>query len=252
MPNLKHRYGHPRKTHHARFWRHKHQRLISFAYIIITLIILFAVSRSGGINWLEFYKFFVSSLVSVIIAYCISAVLAVLLALASTKNKIIENIMVPVLDVAQSFPTFALIPILLVIFGTTRWVVILFLVVTIIWPITFTLISAIKTERGDLSEAATIYGAKGLKRLWYYRLPDMFPAFITGSIIGWGEAWEALIGAEIIARVIGVGSLLGKISDTGNITNLAMAIAMYLFLIFVLNEIIWIPLLNFSSRYQNE
>lgn len=252
MPNLKHRYGHPRKTHHARFWRRKHQRIISFTCIVVVLITLLLVSRNTTINWLEFYTFFLSSLLSVVIAYAIAAFLAMVLALASTKNKVVENLMVPVLDVAQSFPTFALIPLLIAIFGTNRWVVIFFLVITIIWPIVFTLISAIKTEREDLSQAATIYGAKGLKRLWYYRLPDMFPAFVTGSIIGWGEAWEALIGAEIIAKVLGVGSLLGHLGESGSVKQLILGIVMYLFLIFILNEIIWIPLLNISSRYQNE
>ncbi|MBA3678719.1 ABC transporter permease subunit [Candidatus Saccharibacteria bacterium] len=242
---------HPNGTIRQRRNRRK-QRWLSLGFIVVVLTILLIATRSNTLNWYEFYTFFFSSLISVVIGYFIAALLAVILALASTKNKFIENILVPVLDVAQSFPTFALIPVLLVLFSTSRWVVVIFLVVTIIWPITFTLIAAIKSEREDLSEAATIYGAHGIKRLRYYRLPDMLPAFVTGSIIGWGEAWEALIGAEIIAKVSGVGAYLGKLGENGGVAQLVVGITMYLFLIFVLNEIIWIPLLNYSSRYQNE
>lgn len=248
------RYSH--KIHQANHQKDPHiqrrQRFISFAFIGMVLIILFAFAQVKSINWFEFYTFFASSLLSVVIAYVIAAGLAFVLSLSATKNKWLENILLPILDVAQSFPTFALIPVLIAIFGTNRIVVVIFLVITIIWPITFTLISAIKGERRDLSEAATVYGARGLKRLWFFRLPVMFPSFITGSIIGWGEAWEALIGAEIIAKVLGIGSLLGKLGENGNVTQLVLGIAMYLFLIFVLNQIVWIPLLNYSSRYQNE
>ncbi len=248
------RYSH--KIHQANQQKspgiQRRQRITSFILIGAVIIFLLVFAETKTIDWWEFYRFFLSSLFSVAVAYIIAAFLALLLALGATKNKWLENILLPVLDVAQSFPTFALIPVLLAIFGTSRWVVIVFLVVTIIWPIVFTLITALKGEREDLGQAATIYNAHGLKRLWYFRLPSVFPAFISGSIIGWGEAWEALIGAEIIAKVLGVGSYLGKLGETGSVWQLVLGIAMYLFLIFILNQIIWLPLLNFSSRYQNE
>lgn len=231
----------------------KRHRMISFAFIAIALIVLLVLAQHQSINWAQFLIFFFSSAVNVVIAYVIAAVLAVVLALATTKNKVVEALFLPILDVAQSFPTFALIPVLLVIFGKNRWVVIFFLVITIIWPIVFTLITSIKTERQDLADAATIYGAKGgIRRFVNFRLPEIFPAFITGSIIGWGEAWEALIGAEIIVQAVGIGQYLNGVGQQGNLLTLILAIVMYLFLIFILNQLIWLPLLNVSSRYQNE
>ncbi|MBI2798234.1 ABC transporter permease subunit [Candidatus Saccharibacteria bacterium] len=226
--------------------------LISFVFIATILIILFILAQTGSINWPQFLYFFVSSAINVAIAYVIAAILALALALGITRSKILESLFLPILDVAQSFPTFALIPVLLVLFGRTRWVVITFLVVTIIWPIVFTLITAIKTERQDLADAATIYGAKGVSRFLHFRLPEIFPSFITGSIIGWGEAWEALIGAEIIVQIAGIGHYLNGLGASGNVLTLTLAITMYLFLIFIFNQVIWLPLLNYSSRYQND
>lgn len=225
---------------------------ISFAFITVILIILLVLAQTQAINWPEFLLFFLSSAINVAIAYVIAAILALILALATTRSRFIEGLFLPILDVAQSFPTFALIPVLLVLFGKNRWVVVSFLVITIIWPIVFTLITSIKTEREDLADAATIYGAHGLKRFINFRLPEIFPAFVTGSIIGWGEAWEALIGAEIIVQVAGIGHFLNNLGQQGNILVLTLAITMYLFLIFILNQIIWLPLLNYSSRYQND
>ncbi len=241
------------KLHLARSPRNQLRHFfISFAFIAVALIVLFIFAQQQSINWIDFVRFFISSAISVAVAYVVAAISAVILALLATRNKVIESLLLPILDVAQSFPTFALIPVLLVIFGHNRWVVVAFLVVTIIWPIVFTLITGIKTEREDLADAATIYGATGWKRLRYFTLPEIFPAFITGSIIGWGEAWEALIGAEIIAAVLGIGQYLNNIGQHGTVVTLILAIAMYLFLIFVLNQVIWLPLLNYSSRYQSD
>lgn len=244
------------KLHRARRQNPKNARrhsITSFVFIVVVLIILFILAQRQEINWADFIVFFLSSALNVFIAYIIAAILAVILALATTKNKLIEGLVLPILDVAQSFPTFALIPVLLVIFGHTRWVVVTFLVITIIWPIVFTLITSIKTEREDLADAATIYGAgHGWKRLVNFRLPELFPAFISGSIIGWGEAWEALIGAEIIVQAIGIGQYLNGIGQSGSIITLILAIVMYLFLIFIINQLVWLPLLNYSTRYQNE
>lgn len=228
------------------------QRLTSFLFLGVMIMILLIFSRTKGINWHQFYNFFFVSFVRIVIAYIIAAIVAIFLAFLTVRNKYVEGIMLPLLDVAQSFPSFALLPFLIVLFGANGIAVVIILAINIVWPILFTLIGAIKVGREDLNSAAAIFGAKGWKRLVYFRLPAVFPAFISGSIIGWGEAWDVVVGAEIIAQVGGVGAFLGKISESGNLVELSLAISVYLLLIFVLNQLIWIPLLNYSSRYQSE
>lgn len=124
---------------------------------------------------------------------------------------------------------------------------------TMIWPMIFSLVGAIKTEKLDLADAATIYGAKkGFKRLINYRLPSFLPAFLSGSIVAWGLGWDAIFGAEIIARVNGIGGYLGQLSYAGKAALLFLGIIIYLILIFVLNQLIWLPLLRLTTRYQND
>jgi taurine transport system permease protein len=231
---------------------HRRQRLLSLLFLVVVISILFLFSQAHAINWGSFYSFFTVSLVRVVIAYFIAAVIAVILAFLATKNHFIETLLLPVLDVAQSFPSFALLPFLIVVFGKSSVAVIIILAINIIWPILFTLIGAIKTSREDLADAAMIFGANGWRRLIFFRLPSVLPAFVAGSIIGWGESWDVIVGAEIIAQVGGIGAFLGNISQNGNLSLLALAVSMYLLLIFILNQLIWIPLLNVSTRYQNE
>ncbi|MDP4038361.1 MAG: ABC transporter permease subunit [bacterium] len=176
------------------------------------------------------------------------------MALFVTKNAFTESLLLPILDVSQSFPTFALAPLMVIILGANSLSIITTIVfATMIWPMIFSLVGAIKTEKLDLADAATIYGAKkGFKRLINYRLPSFLPAFLSGSIVAWGLGWDAIFGAEIIARVNGIGGYLGQLSYAGKAALLFLGIIIYLILIFVLNQLIWLPLLRLTTRYQND
>jgi len=121
-----------------------------------------------------------------------------------------------------------------------------------IWPILFTILSAQKQLKGDLLEAAHLFRATGIKFLIYVLFPLMFPAIITGSIVAWGEAWETIIAAEIIVNVPGVGTYLAQGGQNLNSTVLLVGILLLLMLLFILNKYIWLPLLNMSTRYQQE
>ncbi len=245
-----HRLHRQAVQHHPK--HHRHQRLTSLLVILGLIIVLAALSRYHAINYTKFYSGFALSLGRVITSYIFATLLAIVLALIATKNHYLESILLPILDVAQSFPSLALLPLLISFFGRNSIAVILILITVMVWPITFSMIGFIKTQRQDLSEAATIYGATGTKRLLHFTLPALVPALLTGSIVAWGEAWDSLVGAEIISSVRGVGTYLGTISAAGDITILLLAITLYLLLIFILNELIWMPLLKYSTRYQAE
>lgn len=200
----------------------------------------------------QFFLGFIESLSRVVISYLIALVLSVLLAIFVSSSKKIESIGLPILDVLQSFPSFALFPLLIVWFGKTSIVTIFILVISMLWPILFTLITAQKQIKEDILEAAKIYNAEGFKYLIYVLFPLMFPAIITGSIVAWGEAWETIIAAEIIVAVPGVGSYLAVVGRAGQNHILIIGILILLLLLFLINKYIWLPLLNISTKYQGE
>jgi NitT/TauT family transport system permease protein len=222
--------------------------------IIFTIFLLAIILTLGftALNAQQFFLGFILSLLRVSVAYIISLILALLIALFVFSSNKIEAISLPVLDVLQSFPSFALFPLFVVWFGRTAIVTILILIIAMIWPILFTLITAQKQLRQDLIEAAKMFGATGNKYILYVLLPLLFPAIITGSIVSWGEAWEAIIAAEIIIAIPGVGTYLA-ISASNNQTHiLIIGILLLLLILFILNKYIWLPLLNISTKYQQE
>jgi len=185
-----------------------------------------------------------------LMAYIISGILALFLALFFSRGRV-GNVFLPLFDVMQSFPTFAMLPLAVYWLGPGNITVILFLVITMIWPMLFAIISSQKLIREDWEEAAIIYGATGWRRLVYFALPISYPGFITGSIVGLGEGWEALVGAEIIIGLRGgLGDFFG-LNGTNSHVALFGVFALLLF-IFALNKLVLLPLLDQSHKSLTE
>ncbi len=229
-------------------YKKKHHHFISFAVIVIPVIfilILGGITQVGGVAilsaiGLSFFRLFV--------AYGISLVLGVSIALFLGGNKIGDSFL-PILDVLQNIPSFALIPVFGLWFGFTNTMAIMFTATAIIWPIVFYVLSAIRSAKTELQEAATIFGARGLKRVWNYTLPLSLPAIVTGSIVGISIGWEAVIGIEIIGLTNGIGVFLNTASASGNNSLLTAGVLGILLLVFALNKVIWVPLLRKTKYY---
>lgn len=241
------RYSHSLRKYHSR--SHNYLSAVILAASVVAIGALIAVSHSDTLNLASDLAL---STMRVFLAYLITLPLALVIVILITRKTRVEDFFVPVLDVSQSLPAFAFLPVMIVLLGRGTLAISLFLVIEMIWPIIFTTLSAVKTTREDLSEAATIFQAKGLKRIWHFMLPSIFPSIVTGSIIGWGEAWETIVGAELIAGRNGIGAFIGRLNDSGNTFLFSVSVIILMLFLFILNRLIWLPLLKKSTKYQTE
>jgi ABC-type nitrate/sulfonate/bicarbonate transport system permease component len=137
------------------------------------------------------------------------------------------------------------------VWGHSDATVILFLVLTVIWPIFFTILSSLKLARHDWQEAVTVYKLKDADYLRYYLWPLTVPGIITGSIIGLGEGWEALVATEMLVMPgKGLGQFFQAAADNPMITS--FGILGLLILIFGINKFLWLPLLDWSHDLHSE
>ena len=236
-------------THHFRIIRRrKHTLPITLIVLAIILTLIFAF----GFTKVDAFQFFIGFFYSfsrVLVAYVLALIVAVSLALIVTINKTFEDLALPTLDVLQSFPAFSILPLLMAFFGKNDLVAIFILFIEMIWPILFSVLSGIKGESEEIMEAASIFGATGWKRVIFVTIPSIFPSLTTGSIVAWGEAWETVLAAEIIINIPGVGTYLQQ-TGTDNSSFLTIGILMLLAVLFIINKLVWIPLLNRSTKYQ--
>jgi NitT/TauT family transport system permease protein len=244
---------HSSRKHHI-LKNRRRSGIISWAWFLLAIAILSTLINFSNLDSTTLLEGFLVSLARTTIAYVISAVIAVLLALLITSHRTIEDIFLPVLDVLQSFPSFALFPVLVTVLASSpESVIVTVLSLSMIWPILFSIIGGIKNRREDWEEAATIFGATGSKRLIHFTIPELLPSIITGSIVGWGEGWEFIIGAELLVKTgSGIGTYLGLLGGQQENATLAFGIVVLLILHFVINKLIWLPLLSKATTYSSE
>jgi ABC-type nitrate/sulfonate/bicarbonate transport system permease component len=222
----------------------------TFIFIIAPIVFLFLFSRFSGIAASHLLADTAASLWRLAAAYLIAAILGWCLAVSFYRGKLAAAAL-PAFDVLQSFPTFAALPLAMHLWGNSDFTVIFFLVITIIWPILFSVVSALKLIRRDWQEAVMVANLRGFDYVRYFIIPVSLPGFITGTIIGLGEGWEALVATEIIVGLKnGLGSFFTTFVDNTTIT--VLGIFGFLLLIFSFNKLIWLPLLEWSHRKMSE
>lgn len=223
---------------------------VTMGIIAAPFLFLLAFAEFYRVNVRDLYQdVFVSSF-RLALAYLIAALLGWVLAASFYRGRR-AAIALPVFDVLQSFPTFAALPLATLYFGVSSTTVVLFLILTVIWPIFFSIVSSLKLIRRDWEEAVTVARLSGLDYLRMFLIPATIPGFVTGSVIGLGEGWEALVATEII---VGIRSGLGGFfqAHAADLSITAFGVLGFLLLIFAINKLIWFPLLEWSHRHTEE
>lgn len=240
--------AHPRNK--FKIYQSRTHLLITLLFLILPFAFFLIFSEFIKIPATELFSDIFGSLTRMLIAYIIAAILGWLCAVLFFKGKR-SIIALPLFDVLQSFPTFAALPLTVYFLGASSLTIILFLIVTIIWPIFFSVISSLKLIQKDWEEVVEIEGLTGWKYLTLFLWPISITGLITGTIIGLGDAWEAMIATEII---VGIKNGLGNFFNTfsHNTTITFFGILGFLILIFSINKLIWLPLLDWSHRKMEE
>lgn len=217
------------------------------AIIVVSAYFFLAAGYFGGVDWPTLVDAVLRTTYRLAVAYGIAVIIGVSLALIVGWGPLIDFFF-PVFDILQNLPSFALFPLFIYFFGLTDIMIILFAVSSIVWPILFAVLTAIRSAHKDLNDAATIFGATRLRRIGYYLAPLSFPAVLTGSIVGIAIGWESIIGAEIISTTNGFGSYIKNV-DVAGVNPSAVAGALcILIIVFAVNRLVWAPLLLESGR----
>jgi len=243
-----------KKLHHGhqhfRIYRSRWHVAATIGLVLLPFLFFLIFSSVVHITVGHLYKDILVSLWRMLAAYVIALVLAWVLALSFYRGAR-AVIALPVFDVLQSFPTFAALPLAVHYLGHSNTTIIFFLVLAIVWPLFFAITSSLKLIKREWEEAVAVAGLRGWKRLWYYLFPVTVPGVVTGSIIGLGDGWEALVATEIIAVAPnGLGNFFQIFSQNATVT--VFGILGFLLIIFSINKLIWLPLLDWSHRTMEE
>src|SRR2546423_1203642 len=123
-----------------KIYHNKLHLLLTLSLVVLPFLFIAVGLPLNSDQKLLFLNQLIVSFGRLVIAYIISGALALLLALFLSRGRV-GNVFLPIFDVMQSFPTFAMLPLAVYWLGAGNITVILFLVITIIWPMLFAIIS---------------------------------------------------------------------------------------------------------------
>ena len=208
--------------------KEKKEKLIIIFWVIALLVIWQVSATLGGVSHLLLpsvdevavtlmdsflhgdllYQLYYSLKV-ILIGISIAILLAVLLALASQKFMMIEGLSRVLSSLVHPLPALALLPLIIIWFGTGDASIIAIIVHSAIWPILINLntgflaVPSIYLDIGrnlELSPFAIAYEIK---------LKSALPYLLSGIKIAFARSWRALIGAEMVFGAIGLKGGIG-------------------------------------------
>lgn len=155
-----------------------------------------------------------------------------------------------VAQVGASIPATAFFPVLVALlvgrFGGMEAISILLALTGMQWYLLFNVLAGVQRVPRDLRESLR---ALGLGRVAIWRtlvLPACMPSLVTGSVVAWGGAWNALILSEYVVyrdrvyQVPGLGALLNQATfETGSRTMLLLSLTLLVVTVVAFNRLVW-------------
>ena len=245
--------------------------LLGPAIFIVAAIILFSALQlfpTGGYSQVSTSTIFAALLATfsrLLIAYVLSLVCAVPLAIVATRSQLAERIFLPLFDVTQSVPVLAFFPVVILVFvrfGYYNAACIFILFLTMMWSLVFNIAGGLKMVPADIFAAAKVFKVTGWRYLWRVLLPAVFPQAITGSLLAWAGGWNVIIVAEVLHTyipggnssqdVFGIGSMLVNAVAGGHNDVFVLAMLVLVAAVAFLNFFVWQKLLRFAEKFRFE
>ncbi|MEZ0346756.1 MAG: ABC transporter permease subunit [Infirmifilum sp.] len=195
-----------------------------------------------------------ASLYRMATAYILSVILSLILGSAMARNKIIESILLPVLDILQSIPILGFFPAALLLFVTylperigLELASIFLIITSLVWNMIFGVYSSVKSLDPAYEDLARVYGFGHAARFFFIYTPASRRSLIANSLVSWAGGWFFLTSAEVVSlgnaayKLVGLGSFTIEHFNSGDMFGFSLGVATLLTLIILTYMTLWNP-----------
>ncbi len=142
----------------------------------------------------------------------------------------------PVLKMIGPVPSAAWLPIVMVLFATSRQASVFLIVLSIWFPLTLMVSSAIRDTDKRLVETARVLGAGEVYIMLHVALPAALPAMFTGLFMGLSSSFGALIIAEMLGVEAGLGWYIKWAEAWGEYAKIFSTVGIFIIIFFILMD----------------
>lgn len=148
------------------------------------------------------------TLFALVVGLSISIVFGVGLGILMARYRLVDEVLGVYVDVLMSAPVSAIVPVLVLVFGTGGETIIAAVVLFCFFVITVNTYSGVKEVDDQLIEMARSFSVPEHLLLRKVILPGALPLMLTGLRMGIGRSVNGAIFGEMLVSVVGLGGLL--------------------------------------------
>lgn len=156
----------------------------------------------------ELFEHAAVSMLRVLSGFAVSALAALAVSFAFFASPKAERAGSWVLEALRVVPPLSLVPLLILWLGIDEAPKLAIVVLASFFPVFLSSLSAMKRAGQTYAELAQAFELSRRAELVHVLLPGAAPGILTGLRLGFGYAWRALVGAELIAAASGLGYLI--------------------------------------------
>ena len=165
---------------------------------------LFRDLTQGNLLWQTLF-----SLLLIVLGIGLACMLAVLFCVIARTHPVLRDLMQTLTAIAHPLPGLALMPLIILWFGTGTGAVYAIIVHSALWPLFLNLLTGIDRTPVIYTDAGKNLSLSGTQILFEIRFRYAMPDLLSGLKTGWARAWRAFIGAEMVFGAVGAHGGLG-------------------------------------------
>lgn len=184
----------------------------------------------------------------------------------AAKSRRAERVLIPLLDVLQSVPILGFLSFTITFFlglfpGSTlgaECAAIFAIFTSQAWNMAFSFYQSLRTVPRELNEVAEGFHLSAWQKFWQLETPYAVPGLVWNMMMSMSGGWFFVVASEAISvgdttvKLPGIGSYLAVAIDHRRIDAVFAAIAAMLVVIIVYDQLLFRPLVTFSSRFRVE
>ena len=141
-------------------------------------------------------------------------------------NRTVSEMFYPILNFFQSISGIALLPIVMIWWGTTEKTVFAVVLYTCFFPIAFNVLTGVRSTPRIYVNALRTLGGSRLRIVRDVLLPGAMPSIATGARLSIGYAWRAVIAGEMLAGRRGLGWMIFSAQQADQTARVILGMAL--------------------------
>jgi NitT/TauT family transport system permease protein len=201
-----------------------------FSEVLVTLVGLLPTKAFLGALWTTAYAFWAGVFFAIVIGIPVGILMG--------KSRILDELLLPWVNIFLSAPLTALVPVLMVLFGFGTKTVIITTTLFAIWIIILNARAGVRQINRSLVEMARSFGASPLDAFFKVYFWAALPEILGGVRIGVIRAVKGVIIGQLLISIVGFGALFELYSSKFLMAEFWAVLIVLFGLAFVLSEVL--------------